>query len=72
MLDNFTQQSGAFAELMAIREGNPLEKDEVQVTGQDNLFNTPFKVGETAAASLCSPVRWLKNPDRRKDYRFMK
>ena len=54
MLENFTEQSGAFAELMAIRDGKPLANDEVQVTGQDNLFNTPFKVGETAAALLAA------------------
>ena len=50
MLENFTAQSGAFAEIMAIRDGKPLANDALQVTGQDNLVNPPFKVGQTATA----------------------
>ncbi len=54
MQEDFTGQSGAFSELMSIRAGTPLDKDEVRVTGSDTLFNTPFKVGETAAALLAA------------------
>ncbi|KEA52993.1 acyl-CoA transferase [Mangrovibacter sp. MFB070] len=54
MLNNFTSDSGAFAELMAIRGGKALPEEEVTVTHGDPLFQTPFKVGETAAAVLAA------------------
>lgn len=54
MHNNFTNDSSAFAELMAIRGGKALDKDEVTVTHGAPVFQTPFKVGETAAAVLAA------------------
>ncbi|MFE8154436.1 CoA transferase [Brenneria goodwinii] len=54
MSKQFIAQSGAFAELMSIRGGAPLPDDEVNVTGGDPFFATPFRIGETAAAALAA------------------
>lgn len=47
-------RSGAFAELMSIREGRPLDSNEVAITGSDPFYRTPFRVGETLAAALAA------------------
>ncbi|GBO81887.1 acyl-CoA transferase [Acetobacter aceti NRIC 0242] len=39
----------AFSELMAIRDGSTLSPEEVTIKGQDPLFETPYRVGETMA-----------------------
>lgn len=44
----------AFSELMAIRAGSPISIDEVKLEGKDNLFRTPFKVGQTSAEVLAA------------------
>lgn len=49
-----SQQSNAFAELMAIRAGRPLAADEVTITGSDPHFRTPFRIGETLAMALAA------------------
>lgn len=46
--------SGAFAELMAIRAGRPLATGEVTITGQDPLYRSPFRIGETLAMALAA------------------
>jgi crotonobetainyl-CoA:carnitine CoA-transferase CaiB-like acyl-CoA transferase len=42
----------AFDELMQLRGDGPPGRDEVQITGADPFYRTPFKVGETVAAVL--------------------
>ena len=44
----------ALAELMAIRGQDELAPGELSMTGNDPFFPTPFRVGETAAASLAA------------------
>lgn len=46
--------SGAFSELMAIRAMPAPEADEVTITGSDPFYQTPFRIGETAAAVLAA------------------
>lgn len=46
--------SGAFEELMAIRAGSPLPAGEVTLTGADPFYDSPFLIGETAAAALAA------------------
>ncbi|WP_222105854.1 CoA transferase [Paraburkholderia sp. BCC1886] len=51
---NPTHDNNAFAELMAIRNGAPLDPDEVRISGTDPLYVSPFKLGETSAAALAA------------------
>lgn len=44
----------AFSELMAIRGAPPIGKDEVIIEGEDNIFRTPFKIGQTSAEVLAA------------------
>ncbi|GAB7538301.1 CoA transferase [Burkholderia sp. 3C] len=46
--------SNAFAELMTIRGGAPLDADEVRITGSDPLYASPFKIGQVSAAALAA------------------
>jgi hypothetical protein len=48
------KNSGAFEELMAIRDGAVLPADEVTITGSDPFYDSPFLIGETAAAALAA------------------
>ncbi|HCI4647926.1 TPA: CoA transferase [Klebsiella quasipneumoniae subsp. similipneumoniae] len=55
MNDEYYAYPPAFSELMAIRGSDShIPDDEVTITGSDPLFQTPFKVGETAAALLAA------------------
>lgn len=47
-------RTGAFAELMSIRNGTPIIADEIKITGQDPLFFSPFRIGETTADVLAA------------------
>ncbi|AJY77735.1 acyl-CoA transferase [Paenibacillus beijingensis] len=47
-------KTGAFEELMAIRAGDKLPQDEVIITGEDPLFESPFRIGETIADALAA------------------
>lgn len=42
----------AFEEVMAVRGKGMPAADEVSITGQDPVFSTKFKIGETVAAAL--------------------
>lgn len=44
----------AFSELMEIRDGSSIDKDEVKIVGEDNMFRTPFKIGQTCAEVLAA------------------
>lgn len=46
--------TGAFSELMAIRSGEKLDPNEINFTGQDPLFRSPFRMGETMADALAA------------------
>lgn len=48
------QPPTAFAELMAIRAGAPLDPAEVTFTGADPFYRTPFRIAETSAAALAA------------------
>ncbi|MFF2911457.1 CoA transferase [Paenibacillus sp. NPDC057934] len=47
-------KTNAFDELMAIRAGDNLTEGEVTFTGEDPLFETPFRIGETIADALAA------------------
>lgn len=47
-------KTNAFEELMDIRAGKDLSNDEVEITGEDPLFPTPFRIGETIADALAA------------------
>jgi crotonobetainyl-CoA:carnitine CoA-transferase CaiB-like acyl-CoA transferase len=47
-------RTGAFAELMAIRASDEPAPGEVTITGEDPLFQSPFRIGETAADALAA------------------
>ncbi len=47
-------KTGAFSELMEIRSGNKLDQNEVNFTGKDPLFRSPFRMGETLADVLAA------------------
>lgn len=49
---SFIGRTGAFDELMQIRAGDPVLPEEVTITGQDPLFASPFRIGETSADVL--------------------
>lgn len=44
----------ALQELLAIRGGAPLKADEVEITGSDPIYKTPFKLGGTTAEVLAA------------------
>lgn len=46
--------SAGFQELMEIRNGPALNLDEINVSGADPLFTSPFRIGETAAMALAA------------------
>lgn len=46
--------SNAFRELMDIRNLPDIPQGEVEISGQDPFFKTPFRIGETAAAALAA------------------
>ena len=46
--------SPALAELLEVRDGPPLAPYEVTIRGGDPFFATPFRVGESTAASLAA------------------
>lgn len=47
-------KTNAFDELMAIRNSEPLSQDEIRIVGEDPLFNSPFRIGETTADVLAA------------------
>lgn len=47
-------RTGAFTELMTIRAGDEPAPGEVSITGEDPLFQSPFRIGETAADALAA------------------
>ncbi|WP_202946272.1 CoA transferase [Paenibacillus terrae] len=47
-------KTGAFSELMAIRSGDKLDQNEVNFSGEDPLFKSPFRIGETLADALAA------------------
>jgi crotonobetainyl-CoA:carnitine CoA-transferase CaiB-like acyl-CoA transferase len=47
-------RSGAFSELMAIRAMAAPKAGEVSITGADPFYRTPFRIGETVAATLAA------------------
>ncbi|ANF59638.1 acyl-CoA transferase [Halotalea alkalilenta] len=47
-------RTAAFAELMEIRAAKPLKQGEVTITGEDPLFQSPFRIGETSADALAA------------------
>ena len=49
---NTTGKASALAELMDVRARGPLADGEVEITGEDPFFATPYRVGETVAAVL--------------------
>ncbi|MBS0644691.1 MAG: CoA transferase [Proteobacteria bacterium] len=49
-----TQIAAAFSELMAVRGLATPDPHEVQITGSDPFFRTPFRIGETVAAVLAA------------------
>lgn len=53
-IDSGNGRTGAFAELMAIRAGQPLTQGEVTITGEDPLFQSPFRIGATSADVLAA------------------
>ncbi|MGF6851670.1 CoA transferase [Paraburkholderia sp. CI3] len=49
-----TSKNNAFTELMTIRGGLPPGADEVEITGADPMYVSPFKLGETCAGALAA------------------
>lgn len=49
---NTTGKATALAELMDVRGRGALAEGEVEITGEDAFFATPYRVGETVAAVL--------------------
>lgn len=47
-----TTRGAAFNELMKIRAGEAITPEEVTIFGRDPFFQTPFRIGETAAEAL--------------------
>lgn len=54
MHEHYPGKTGAFAELMAIRNGSAITNDEVSISGADPFFASPFRIGETAADALAA------------------
>ena len=46
--------SAALAELLGLRHGAPVAPGEVTIRGRDPFFKSPFRIGETTAASLAA------------------
>lgn len=44
----------ALTELLRLRGGAPIEPGEISIRGSDPFFKTPFRAGETTAASLAA------------------
>ncbi|AET57180.1 acyl-CoA transferase/carnitine dehydratase [Paenibacillus terrae HPL-003] len=53
-MSNRLGKTGAFSELMAIRSGDKLDQNEVNFSGEDPLFKSPFRIGETLADALAA------------------